>query len=67
MQAKHFIIFNNNRRFGTCTSIMHLRPLVASAAVRSKASILLLRIHCLLLLPLFVGVMFLVLILLCSA
>ena len=39
---------------------------VAYAAVRSKAVVLLLLIHCLLLLPLFVGVLCLVLVLLCN-
>ena len=34
---------------------INLSPLVAQAAVRSKAVILLLLIHCLLLLPLFAG------------
>ena len=39
---------------------IHLRPLVALAAVRSKVAVLLLLIHCLLLLTLFVGVLCLV-------
>ena len=45
---------------------MHLSPPVAQAAVRPKVVGLLLLIHCLLLLPLFVGVLCLVLVLLCS-
>ena len=50
------------RRFGS--SKMHLSLPVASAAVHSKAVVLLLLIYCLLLLPLFVGVLCLVLVLL---
>ena len=49
---------------------MHLSPpppaAVAKAAVRSRSVVLLLLIHCLLLLPLFVGVLCLVLVLLFS-
>ena len=45
---------------------MYLSPSVASAAVRSKAVVLLLLIYCLLLLPLFVGVLCLVFVLLYS-
>ena len=45
---------------------MHLSLLVAKAAVHSKAMILLLLVHYLLLLPLFVGVLCLVLVLLYS-
>ena len=45
---------------------MHWSPPVAKAAVRSKAVVLLLLIYCLLLFPLFVGVLYLVLVLLFS-
>ena len=52
------------RRFDT--SKMHLSPLVAYAAVRSKVVVLLLLIYCLLLLPLFVEILCFVLVLLFS-
>ena len=59
-------IVDSRARFGA--SKMHLSPHpVASTAVHSKAVVLLLLIRCLLLLPLFVGVLFLVRVLLCSA
>ena len=45
---------------------MHLAPTVAKAAVRSMMVVLLLLIHWLLLLPLFVGVLYFVLVLLFS-
>ena len=45
---------------------MHLSPLLALTAVRSKAVVLLLMIYCLLLLPLFVGALCLVRVLLLS-
>ena len=51
------------RRFDTKNA---LKLSVAWAAVHSKAVILLLLIHCLLLVPLFTGVLCLVLVLLCS-
>ena len=41
-------------------------PSVTSATVHSKVVVLLLQIHCLLLLPLFVGILCLVLVLSCS-
>ena len=58
MRAEKFFVLqqqqNVGRRFGT--SKMHLSPPVASAAVRSKAVVLLLLTFCLLLLPLWESV-----------
>ena len=58
MRAENFFVLqqqqNLGRRFGT--SKMHLSPPVASAAVRSKAVVLLLLTFCLLLLPLWESV-----------
>ena len=58
--------FSNNRVWGECLASMgvHFGSLMAWAVVPSKAVVLLLLIHCLMFFPLFVWVLFLVLVLL---
>ena len=58
MRAKQLCVLqqqNLGRRFGS--SKMHLRPLLAWAAVGSKAGVQLLLLYCLMHFPLFVGVL----------
>ena len=68
-ELNNFCALTTESRAMVCfgTSKMHISSQVAQAAVRSKAVVLLLfLIHCLLLLPLFVGVLCLVLVLIFS-